>query len=56
MFSLLDLNVPIVSHNLLSEVNVATVEQGNIAYGSGYAWQDNSSWIYQSTGDHYDIV
>jgi len=55
MFSLFDFNIPVVAGNALSEINVATVEQGNFAYGTDYAWQDNSSWIYQSTGDGVDF-
>jgi len=55
MFSLLDLNLPIVAGNLLSEANVATVEQGNIsAFSLGVA-QGNGSAIGQSTSDVFDI-
>ena len=55
MFSLFDFNIPVVSGNTLSEINVATVEQGNIAYGSHYADQENSSTIWQNTGDGLDL-
>ena len=56
MFSLLDLNVPIVAHNYLSEVNVATVEQGNISGYSAGVYQDNYSVVGQNTGDYFDVV
>ena len=56
MFSFLDLNIPIVANNLLSEANVAGVEQGNLtAFSAGVA-QGNGSVIGQSTGDFFDII
>lgn len=55
MFSLLDLNIPLVTGNLGSEINIATVEQGNIAIGSAGVLQANSSLIGQTTGDGVDF-
>ena len=55
MFSLFDFNIPVVAGNGLSEINVASVEQGNIAYGSYYASQENKSIIWQDTGDGLDL-
>ncbi len=55
MFSLFDFNIPVVAGNALSEINIATVEQGNIALGSAGVVQGNSSWIGQSTGDGVDF-
>ena len=55
MFSFLDLNVPIVTNNYLSEVNVASVEQGNISAYSADGYQDNYSAVGQSTGDLFDV-
>ena len=55
MFSLFDFNIPVVTGNALSEINIATVEQGNIALGSAAVLQGNSSWIGQSTGDGVDF-
>ena len=56
MFSFLDLNLPIAAGNLLSEANIATVEQGNISALSAGVAQGNGSVIGQSTGDLFDIV
>lgn len=56
MFSFIDLNIPIVANNLLSEANVATVEQGNLTAGSIGVAQGNGSVIGQTTGDFFDIV
>jgi len=55
MFSLFDLNLPVVNGNLGSEINVATVEQGNIAAGSALVAQGNGSVIGQNTGDVLDL-
>ena len=55
MFSLFDLNLPTVAGNALSEINIATVEQGNIALGSAAVVQGNNSWIGQTTGDGVDF-
>ena len=55
MFSLFDFNIPVVSGNALSEINVATVEQGNIAFGSAAVLQGNTSVIGQNTGDGLDL-
>lgn len=55
MFSLVDLNIPVASNNAFSEVNIATVEQGNIAAGSALVAQGNGSVVGQSTGDVFDI-
>ena len=55
MFSLFDFNIPVISGNLGSEINVATVEQGNIALGSAGVLQSNGSVIGQSTGDGVDF-
>lgn len=55
MFSLFDFNLPVVTGNALSEINIATVEQGNIALGSAAVLQGNSSVIGQSTGDGVDF-
>lgn len=55
MFSLLDINIPIVANNAFSEANVASAEQGNIAVGSLLVAQGNGSAIGQSTGDVFDI-
>jgi hypothetical protein len=55
MFSLLDLNLPVAVGNLGSEINIATVEQGNTAIGSAAVLQGNSSVIGQTTGDGIDF-
>ena len=55
MFSLFDFNIPTVAGNALSEINVATVEQGNIAFGSAAVLQGNTSVIGQNTGDGLDF-
>ena len=55
MFSLFDFNLPTVAGNALSEINIATVEQGNFALGSAGVVQGNSSWINQNTGDGIDF-
>lgn len=55
MFSLFDLNIPLVNGNLGSEINIATVEQGNIALGSTTVAQANGSLIGQTTGDGVDF-
>lgn len=55
MFSFLDLNIPIATGNLGSEVNIATVEQGNIAANSIGVLQGNGSTVLQSTGDGVDF-
>ena len=56
MFSLLDLNIPIATGNLGSEINIATVEQGNTALGSSLVAQGNGSVIGQTTGDGIDFL
>ena len=56
MFSFLDLNLPIAAGNLLSEANIATVEQGNISALSAGVAQGNGSVVGQSTGDLFDIL
>ena len=56
MFSLFDFNIPVVAGNALSEINVATVEQGNIALGSVGVVQGNGSVIGQNTGDAGGLV
>ena len=56
MFSFLDLNLPIVAGNLLSEANVATVEQGNISAFSAGVAQGNGSLVGQDTGDFGGLV
>ncbi|MDH3743142.1 MAG: hypothetical protein OER56_16250 [Hyphomicrobiales bacterium] len=55
MFSLFDLNLPIAAGNVGSEINIATVEQGNIAVDSIGVLQGNGSVIGQTTGDGVDF-
>lgn len=56
MFSLLDINIPVVSNNAFSEANVASAEQGNISAFSAGVLQANGSAIGQTTGDVLDIL